>query len=548
MSKDVFIIGIDGGTWDLIDQLVAKGELPTIAKLVKNGSRGALESTLLPITPVAWTTFATGKNPDKHGIFDFSHRKNGTYEPAPYSSNDRKGETLWKILSRAGKKVGVLNMPSTYPVEKVNGFLVSGFPTPEEMGDFTYPSNLLKELKDQFGDEFRFQPRVNAQNEHPFLEEMKIVSDYVFKATKYLMNKYPWDFLNTVFVGPDALGHVFYKYMDPDHPSYIHNGPKKFQTAVVESYKKIDEYISKLLKSVDSTTTIMLMSDHGFGPLYYGVSINNWLIDNGFLNLKNERGTRFRYWMFQKGVNYNNLFKLIKNLNLSKQAFKAAYSKKSKWVDLVNKLFLTDKDIDWTRTSAYCMGNMGQLFINLKGREPQGIIEHDADYKKIVDKFIVRLKKLKSPDTGKVIFDEVYRKRDAYPNSSIEDNTPDVIFNDSQFIYSVSRYFEFGSKELITPHPVWSGTHRRNGIFLAHCPNKIRKGDWIENVSISDIAPNVLHIMGVPIPNDIDGRVVPEMYDKLSEYANREPEFQHVEEDRILDRIAILKKKGKLLL
>jgi len=546
MSKDVFIIGIDGGTWDLIDPLISKGKLPHLSKLVKNGVRGPLRSTLLPITPVAWTTFATGKNPDKHGIFDFSHRKEGTYEPVPYSSSDRQGDTLWQILSRAGKKVGVLNMPSTYPVEKVNGFLVSGFPTPEEMGDFTYPSKLLQELRREFGPEFRFQPRVNAQNEHPFLEEMKVVSEYVFKATDYLMKKYPWDFLVTVFVGPDALGHVFYKYMDPNHPSYIKNGPDKFKNAVIESYMKIDEYISKLLKNVDKDTTIMFMSDHGFGPLYYGVSINNWLMDNGFLKLRTNYGTRFRYWMFNRGVNYNNLFKLIKTLRLSKQAFKAAYSKRSRWVDLVNKLFLTDKDIDWSRTSAYCMGNMGQLFINLKGREPEGIIDHEGDYNKIVDRFITKLKKLKDPGTGQVIFDEVYNKTEVYPNSSIKDNTPDVIFNDSKFVYSVSRYFEFGSKKLITPHPVWSGTHRRNGIFIAYGPDKIRQGVEIKKFSISDITPNVLHVMGVPIPNDMDGKVSIKLYDKKSKYATRKPKFQNVEEDKILGQIKALKKIGKL--
>ena len=126
MSKKVFIIGLDGATWDLINPLIAEGELPTINNLIKNGTRAPLESTLIPVSPAAWTSLATGTNPNKHGIFDFVHREEGTYNPIPYNSKDRKCETLWSILSRNGKKVGVLNVPGTYPVEKVNGFMISG--------------------------------------------------------------------------------------------------------------------------------------------------------------------------------------------------------------------------------------------------------------------------------------------------------------------------------------------------------------------------------------------------------------------------------------
>ena len=299
MNNKVFVIGLDGATWNLIDPMVAKGELPALKKLIGNGTRTVLKSTLIPVSPAAWGSFATGCGPDKHGIFDFVHRKKGTYEQVPYSSRDRKCEAIWNILSKEGKKVGILNVPGTYPVEKVNGFMVTGFPTLEEYEDFTYPRNLLWELRREIGKDFRFQPKIHFQEEARFLEEIHLITDNVFKATNYLMNNKKWDFFMTVFMGIDALGHAFWRYMDPQHPMYDGNVPKEFKQAIFNIYKHIDKNIYALQKNVDSDTAIILMSDHGFGPVYYGVSINNWLLDEGFLALKKNAPTRIRYWMFR---------------------------------------------------------------------------------------------------------------------------------------------------------------------------------------------------------------------------------------------------------
>ena len=311
MNKKVFIIGLDGATWNIINPLITEGELPTIKNLLENSTHAVLQSTLIPLSPAAWTSFATGCNPNKHGIFDFFGRKTGTYEPTPYSSRDRKCETLWNILSKEGKKVGILNIPGTYPVDKVNGFMISGFPTPEEFEDFTYPKDLLWELKKEFGKDFRFQPKVNLFDEALFLDEIHLLTDNIFQATNYLMNKYQWDILMTVFVGADSLSHAFWKYMDPKHPLYDANAPTEFKNAIVNIYKDLDKKIDLLKKNIDSDTTLMLMSDHGFGPLYYGVPINNWLLNEGFMTLKKTVPTKVRYWMFRRGINYYNLLTVI---------------------------------------------------------------------------------------------------------------------------------------------------------------------------------------------------------------------------------------------
>ena len=322
MVKKVFILGLDGATWKIIDPLIAKGELPNFEKLIKNGTRGILKSVLISASPSAWTSFATGCNPYNHGIFDFTYRKEGTYDPMPYTAKDRKRDTLWEILSRMGKSVCVVNIPGTYPVDKVNGCMVSGFPTPEERGDFTYQKNLLQELRNELGEDFRIQPKIPIQEEKPFLDEMHEVTNYIFKATNYLMDNKPWDLFITVFMSADAVGHSFWRFMDKTHPEYDPNAPEEFKNAIFEVYKDFDKKIEQLQKKLDKDTTLMLVSDHGFGPLHHGVSINNWLLSEGYLALKNNVSTKARYWLFRRGVNYDNLIRLVRSLKLTKQATK----------------------------------------------------------------------------------------------------------------------------------------------------------------------------------------------------------------------------------
>ena len=508
MDKKVLIIGLDAATWDLINPLIEKGELPTLKKIIRNGTRGVLESTLIPVSPTAWASFATGCNPNKHGIFDFVHREEESYEAMPYNSTDRKCNTLWSILSKKGKKVGVLNVPGTYPVEKVNGFMVSGLPTLEELEDFTYPRDLLVELKKELGNDFRFQPKVHIQQEELFLKEAYILTDNVFRATNYLMNNYQWDFLITVFMGIDLISHSFWKYMDTNHPLYDANSPDEFRNAIFNIYKNLDKKIDALKKNIDSDTFLILMSDHGFGPLYYGVSINNWLIKEGFMNLKDAIPTKIRNWMFRRGVNYYNILKitkLTKNLKISKKVQKTAlFSPNSFLADFANKFFLTNKDIDWNRTLAYCMGSFGQMYINLKGREPQGIVEPNEEYNKIVKNIIKSLYELKDPENNRVIFDKIFRKKEIYPLSRVEDKTPDVLFFNSEMKYLIDKFFMFGSRNLISINPLWSGTHRHDGIFIANGDNIIRKRTEIKKASICDITPTILHLMGLEIPNKID--------------------------------------------
>ena len=128
--RKVICIGLDGATFDLIRPWLSKGKLPNIGRIIKDGVWGELESVIPPVSAPAWTSFMTGKNPGKHGIFGFKKEKQGTYEELFVNRKLIKSETLWKCLSDVGKKVIVINVPLTYPPEEINGYLMSGMDTP----------------------------------------------------------------------------------------------------------------------------------------------------------------------------------------------------------------------------------------------------------------------------------------------------------------------------------------------------------------------------------------------------------------------------------
>ncbi len=301
-----------------------------------------------------------------------------------------------------------------------------------------------------------------------------------------------------------------------------------------------------MVDNIDSETIVILMSDHGFGPLYYGVSLNNWLLREGYLKLKKSPPTSIRYWMFRKGINQFNLFKLIKKLKITQSVKKRTSSRESKFVKLGNKFLLTRNDIDWSRTRAYSLGSAYQLFINLKGREPQGIVIPNGGYKKLVDEIVTKLQGLKDPNRDNIIFNKVYKKTDVFPSASIQDDAPDIIFFDENMKYSIYRFFEFGSNDLVSLHTVWSGMHVHEGIFVGFYEKQIKRKVYVDNAGICDIAPTVMHILNVPIPSDFDGSVLLDIFEEDSAIRTRETRFYDTEMGRIQEKIRGLRLKDRL--
>jgi Type I phosphodiesterase / nucleotide pyrophosphatase len=165
----LLIIGLDGATFDVITPWAQEGKLPNLRKLLENGAHGALKSTIPPMSPPAWTSFMTGKNPGKHGVFDFTARKPYSYDIEFVNARWRRAETIWKIMSEEGKRICVLGVPFTYPPEAVNGVMISGIDTPATGGiaDATafHPKALYHEIAANLGG-YLISPNLKAFAEH----------------------------------------------------------------------------------------------------------------------------------------------------------------------------------------------------------------------------------------------------------------------------------------------------------------------------------------------------------------------------------------------
>ena len=274
-SNKTIVLGLDSATFDLMDPWIEAGKLPAIKKLMDSGCYGVLRSSIPPLSPVAWTSFMTGMNPAKHGVFDFIEP--GLLDEERIIFNNRtncRGKTIWKYLNEQGYKTVMVNIPMTYPPEEVDGCMVSGMGTPSTSSEFTYPPDLKDRLFDELGtyitDLGGFNTTMKAENIIKFLHDM--VKNRL-AATRFLMETTEWDFFMVVFMAIDRAQHKLWEYMDVDGG--------KFQDAILKIYQDVDEAVGNILSSVDDDTNVVIMSDHGADAVYQSVSLNNWLADKG---------------------------------------------------------------------------------------------------------------------------------------------------------------------------------------------------------------------------------------------------------------------------
>lgn len=504
-QRKVLVIGLDGVPLELIMQWI--NELPTLRKLIKNGAYGELKSTIPPMSGVAWSSFITGKNPGKTGIYDFLYRRKDSYTFSPINSKIRYGKSFWKILSDDGKKVGILNVPVTYPPERVNGFMVSGFMTPYTARDFTYPSNLLEELKNEIG-EYKIYPDItySEKKEHEFMEAMQKILEMRTKTTIYLMNRYKWDFFITIFFETDLVLHQLWHYIDKTHPWHNHKNEDK--NPILKYLKEVDRGIQDILNGVDEDTIVMIVSDHGMGPCFRYIFLNNWLMEKGLLKLRDNLLTKIKYFMFTHGFTLVNIHKLINRLNLTRHVeYKGMYF----LTDLLRRIFLSFDDVDWSKTIAYSFGRgYGSVYINLKGREPDGIVRPE-EYEDVRELIIKLTNEFVDPTTGEKIVGRVLKKEEVYGEQCI-DQAPDLILVPNKPTDHFFGLSDFSSKLQVEPTYRYSAIHRENGMMIV-CGRNIKKGIQIK-AKIEDIAPTIMYMLNSALPSDLDGRVIDEIFEK----------------------------------
>jgi len=511
MISKVLIIGLDGATFDLIKPWIEQGELPTFKNLMKEGVHGDLNSTIPPLTPPAWTSLITGKNPGKHNIFDFFKLNKNNYDRAIITSLDKKSESLWNILNKHNMKTGILNLPFTYPPENINGFIVCGSESISVKSDFTYPKNLKKELLENIkgyrqGLNWSY---INKEDHDSFIKDLNFVTEKLEETSVYLIKKYKPEFFMVVFDDLDRLQHFFWRHMDKKHPMYDKEKSEKYKDAILNYYKKLDLVINNLIKFADKNTFIMILSDHGFGPIYKEVYINHYLRSLNLLKLKKEKELQ-KSILKKLGITKENLIYLSNSYKLNKIIKKIPYKLKVFLNSNINSTKLGDSSIDWFNTKAYFFSHSGRgIMINLKNRQINGIVSEGKEYDSIRDLIISKLKRIKDDSTGKRLIKNIFKREEIYKGSYIK-NSPDLI---------VEMEEGYIAQEGLGKEPIMlskqgsaykSADHKANGIFIAKGPNII-KNKKIKNANILDITPTLLYLLNIPISKDIDGKILKEI-------------------------------------
>lgn len=504
------IVGMDGASMDLIEKWVKEGKLPTIKKIINAGTTCRLKTTIPPLTPCAWSSFMTGKNPGKHGIYDFFYLDDENNIKLN-SSKNRKSLDIWDYLGENSFKSFIFNVPFTYPPKKINGFLVTDFTTPSEKVDFTYPHNLKGEILNKYPN-FRFSEESKYSERKidkiKFSEDMMDLADMQFELFSDLIKKDDFDFSMIVFMLTDHAQHWYWKYMDKNHPEYTKDG--EFKDVVMKAYEKIDHFLGKLMEMCPEHN-IIIISDHGAGPYYKDVSINKWLMDEGYLFLKTDNSL---LKSVMKKIGVDKIISVGLNIGLWSVIKKFPVIKKF----VLNRMILTYKDIDWSRTIAYSYGYYAPIYFNTNK------IKNQKDKNGIEVEIIEKLMELKEPFSDKPLIKKVWKKSDLYSGNENK-KMPDIILNMGNFTYGSSSTFLFSSNTIFSdPKTFKSGDHAIYGIFMAYGPD-FKEGEIIENAEIYDIAPTVLHMFDIPVPFDMDGRVLKEIFKHDSEYVEKKVNY-----------------------
>jgi predicted AlkP superfamily phosphohydrolase/phosphomutase len=479
--------------------------------LIEGGVSGQLKSTIPPVTPPAWVSFMTGKNPGKHGVFDFYVSPSYGYERPVWNSKYIKAKTIWKMLSENGLKVGVINLPMTYPPEEINGFIIPGMQYSfDEQGTFSHPPEIMQELEGRFG-KYRVLygdlESLYTNNQDKLLDEWKDIFEMRKKAILYLLEHKEWDVFMAVFYIIDVMQHHFWKFFDKEHPLYAPCLARKYENIIPEFYEKIDSSIGEILKKIGDDTTVIVVSDHGAGPEKGAFYVNHWLHKQGLLAFRNIFSPLWQ-------IRFPHIFyKIARRLGFSGISWTVPLDKLKalgRVIDPregINIPFF----IDWKRTVAYAGNHTEQgIYINLKGREPFGIVEKGKEYEEVRDSIIKKLKEIQDPVNGKPVDIKVYKKEEVYQGPYLDD-APDIFVEMQGGEYIMQK--EFYHKKLFGLPNKSSGTHRAQGILIIK-GNGIKTNATITGAKIIDIAPTILYRLGIPVPEDMDGKVLEDAFTK----------------------------------
>ena len=609
LKKKVIVIGLDGLEPSIVEPMVARGELPCLASIARQGYYSRLTTTYPAQTPVAWSSFATGTNPGGHGIFDFVSRDPQTYQPdfaltrfeqpksifaKPRAVNRRSGVPVWQRLSDAGIPSVVLRCPCTFPPDAISGRMLAGVGVPDLRGSqgrgtlytqnrqaeshgesqivildsgpkikthiagprfgqkavqceirvevnggasslviegskpsfrvevpektwsawiplqfnisplqsirgtarfyvrqvkpqiefyispvnfdpaappfpISSPLNYAKELSERIG---MFSTLGMAEDhsgledghfdEAAFLAQCDLVVSEREKMARYELDRFTEGLFFVLFDTPDRVQHMLWRFRDKDHPFFDPDHSRDFGTMIEEHYRRYDQFVGRALQSADDETLVMVLSDHGFSTFRRAFHVNTWLLQNGFMALHGGQQPE----------------------DGGEDGFRG---------------------VDWSRTHAYALG-LGSIYLNLKGREREGIVEPNGEAERVSRSLQKALGGVADPLTGDVAVQRVLRRDEIY-SGAFAAQSPDLLLACSKGYRSSWQTALGGIPRALFDDNLrkWSGDHIIDpsevpGIFFMN--KKTRCAD----PNIIDLAPTILSFFGLPPGAGIEGQ------------------------------------------
>ena len=455
-KRRVLVIGLDCATPQLVFEQW-RDRLPNMRKLMEGGTYGELESTIPPITVPAWASMMTSKDPGRLGFYGFRNRADYSYDRMRIANSKAITEdTVWDILSRAGRKSVLVGVPQTYPVKPTNGYIITSFLTPSTQSQYTYPADLKDEIEALVGEYMLDVENFRTEEKDDLLGQIYEMTEKRFKVAKYLLQEKEWDFYMLVEMGVDRIHHAFWKFFDPQHPKHKPGSP--YASVIEDYYKYLDGQIGELLGMVGDDTVTLVVSDHGARHMEGGICINEWLRQEGYLSLKEEPA----------GI-----------------------------------VPLEKVEIDWKRTKAWGAGGYyGRLFMNVQGREPEGSIP-SQDYERVRDEIVKKLSQI-ADETGANIGTVAYKPQDVYVEC--RNVPPDLLIYFGNLAWRSVGSLGHGRihtrENDIGPD---DANHDQRGIYIMYDPRQGGRGK-VEGLHLMDVAPTVLDLFGLPIPADMQGK------------------------------------------
>jgi len=501
----VLIIGLDGATWKVLNPLIEMGRLPNIQCLVEHGVLGTLESVFPPVTGPAWLSMATGKNPGKTGIFDFLNRRNDALSAESVNSGHFiKNRTYWDYLSAQGFRVGILNHPMLFPPYPINGFMVSGLGASSET-QITYPLELKEKLNHVTGGYELVISWNNPRyydNKELFIEDLKKILIKKIKAAEYCLRNHELDLALIIFQESDILQHCMWEDWE-DCDSEFH---KEF----VNYWELLDEAVGRVVDSAGNNSTVMVVSDHGFGPLNENFLINKWLVKEGYL-VKTNRISGNLKDMIRRGG--KPLKKTIRYIFPSFSERMSAKLRESLGDEVLNSI---DMEKSTAFAAGYTSSAHGAIYIQK---------DNVKNYENIRQEIISRLEKFSSSQGFSL---KCFRAEDLYWGENIK-YAPDILLvidNHRCNIQTNKSHGPIFSSSI--PIKNKSGSHRKEGIFICSGPT-VKQSKHISRAKLLDIAPTVLYLFGFEYPSSMDGRILEEIFKELP---NERKQLELLEESK----------------